>query len=215
VAKERSVRYFLVVGRIAGVTAEETRERLLETAAAVFARLGYEKASIAEISSEAGLSSGAIYAHYSSKAELFVATLRTHAEREFERLLGGEGVDFATFLTSRGQALDRRSPGERTLLMEAIVAAKRDPEVAQVLISSLVEREARLAELLRSAQATGEIDADLPAPAAVRFALMVALGSMAAGALGLPPTDHEDWVALIARLVDNIRTTPNQEKRRR
>ena len=87
--------------------------------------------------------------------------------------------------------------------------------MAQVLISSLVEREARLAELLRSAQATGEIDADLPAPAAVRFALMVALGSMAAGALGLPPTDHEDWVALIARLVDSIRTTPNQEKRRR
>ena len=69
------------MGRIAGVTAEETRERLLETAAAVFARLGYEKASIAEISSEAGLSSGAIYAHYSSKAELFVATLRTHAVR--------------------------------------------------------------------------------------------------------------------------------------
>jgi len=215
VAKERSVRYFIGVGRIAGVTAEETRERLLGTAAVVFARLGYEKASIAEISSEAGLSSGAIYAHYSSKAELFVATLRAHADREFERLLGGEGVDFATFLTSRGQALDRRSSGQRTLLMEAIVAAKRDPEVAQVLISALAEREARLAGLLRSAQAKGEIDADLPAPAAVRFALMVALGSMAAGALGLPPTDHDDWVALIARLVDSIRTTPELEKRAR
>jgi hypothetical protein len=38
---------------------------------------------------------------------------------------------------------------------------------------------------------------------------------MAAGALGLPPTDHDDWVALIARLVDSIRTTPEQEKQAR
>src|SRR5690242_6292595 len=67
------------MGRIAGVTAEETKQRLLATAADVFARLGYERASIAQIASDAGLSTGAIYAHYAGKAELFVATLRAHA----------------------------------------------------------------------------------------------------------------------------------------
>jgi len=194
------------VGRIAGVTAEETRERLLATAAGVFGRLGYDKASIAQITAEAGLSSGAIYAHYASKAELFVATLRAHAEAEFERLLGGDGVDFASFLTARGEALDRRNSAPRALLIEAIVAAKRDPEVAKVLTSSITEREARLYGLLWAAQQGGEIDGELPAHAAVRFALMVALGSMVVRALGLPRVDHDDWVALIDRLVDSIRT---------
>jgi AcrR family transcriptional regulator len=195
------------VGRIAGVTAEETRQRLLDTAAGVFARMGYEGASIAQITSEAGLSSGAIYAHYAGKAELFVATLRAHAEREFERLLGPGGVpDIATFFIARGTALDRRSRAERTLLMEAVVAAKRDPEVAKVLRSSIADREVKLTGLLRAAQDRGDIDADLSAQAVVRFVLMVALGSLVIGALDLPPTNRGEWTSLIARLVDNIRT---------
>jgi AcrR family transcriptional regulator len=194
------------MGRIAGVTAEETRERLLATAAEVFARLGYERASIAQISSEAGLSSGAIYAHYAGKAELFVATLRAHAEHEFERLLGGQStLDFASFLSARGEALDRRTTAESTLLIEAVVAAKRDPEVAHVLRTSFVDRENQLGQLLRAAQAVGAIDADLSAEAVVRFTLMVALGSVVVGALDLPATEHKDWAALITRLVDNIR----------
>jgi AcrR family transcriptional regulator len=198
------------VGRIAGVTADETRARLLGTAAAVFARLGYGKASIAQITSEAGLSSGAVYAHYAGKAELFVATLREHGGAEFERLLGGGGLDFASFLTSRGEALERRSPAHGALLIEAIVAAKHDPEVAEILTSSVAEREGGLVRLLRAAQQAGEIDADLPAQAAVRFTLMVALGSMVVRALGLPAGDHEDWGALIGRLVESIRTGHDQ-----
>ena len=197
------------MGRIAGVTAEETRERLLATAADVFARLGYERASIAQISSEAGLSSGAIYAHYAGKAELFVATLRAHAEHEFERLLGGQStLDFASFLAARGQALDRRTAAESTLLIEAVVAAKRDPEVAHVLRTSFLDRESPLAQFLRAAQDVGAIDADLSADSVVRFTLMVALGSVVVGALDLPATDHDAWAALVTRLVDNIRATP-------
>jgi AcrR family transcriptional regulator len=195
------------MGRIAGVTAEDTKGRLLATAAEVFGRLGYEGASIAQITREAGLSSGAIYAHYSSKAELFVATLRAHAEQEFERLLGGDSTaDFASFLTARGEALDRRTDVDRTLLIEAVMAAKRHAEVAALLTASLVRREEQLVELLRAAQAIGQLDPTLSAQAGVRFALMVAMGSIVVGALNLPPVDHDDWAAIIAGLVDYLRT---------
>jgi AcrR family transcriptional regulator len=197
------------VGRIAGVTPQETRQRLLDTAAGVFAREGYDGASIAQITSEAGLSSGSIYAHYSSKAELFVATLRAHAENEFERLLGGDSrTDFGSFLTARGEALDRRTDAERTLLIEAIVAAKRHPEVAELLAASIAQREQLLAELLGAAQTLGRLDPTLPAEAAVRFTLMVALGSLVVGALDLPRISHDEWSALIARLVDSISMAP-------
>ena len=199
------------MGRIAGVTATETRDRLLTTAAAVFGRLGYEKASIAQITSEAGLSSGAVYAHYRGKADLFVATLRAHGEREFERLLGGGGLDFTSFLTARGTTLDRRGRAPRTLLIEAIVAAKHDPEVAEVLMTSFADREDRLVTMMRAAQEAGEIDADVPAHAAVRFALMVVFGSVLVAAMGLPPTDHDEWVALVSRLIDSIRADDDKE----
>lgn len=197
------------MGRIAGVTAEETKQRLLATAAEVFARLGYDRASIAQIASEAGLSTGAIYAHYAGKAELFVATLRAHAEHEFERLLGGEStLDFASFLVARGDALDRRTSAESNLLIEAVVAAKRDPEVLQVLVTSFVDRERMLVQLLQAAQDVGAIDDDLAPEAVVRFTLMLALGSVVVRALDLPSTDNGDWGALIRRLVDNIRAVP-------
>ena len=142
-------RYFLAMGRIAGVSAEETRQRLLETAADVFGRLGYDGASISDITSEAGVSSGAIYARYASKAELFVATLRAHGDGEVRRLLGGDnGVDFASFLLARGRRCPHRTDTERTLLIEAVAAAKRHPDVAEVLTASIAHREEQLTELL-------------------------------------------------------------------
>jgi AcrR family transcriptional regulator len=194
------------VGRIAGVSADDTRTRLLATAAEVFGRLGYDGASIAQITAEAGLSSGAIYAHYASKAELFVATLRAHAESEFERLLGSDSTaDFASFLVARGESLARRGRAERPLLIEAVVAARRHPEVARVLTTSIAHRERQLVELLAAAQEIGELDASFSARAVVRFSLIVALGSMVAGALDLPPVRQDDWSAIIHRIVDNLR----------
>ena len=194
------------MGRIAGVSAAETRQRLLDTAADVFGRCGYDGANIAEIASQAGLSTGAIYAHYAGKAELFEATLRAHAEAEFERLLGGDSaLDFASFLEARGNVLDRPAKHDESLLIEAIVASKRHPEVAELLRESVSGRQRQLAELFRAAQEVGAVDDSLSADAVVRFAFMAVVGSLLVGALDLPPVDHEDWTALIKRLVDNVR----------
>jgi AcrR family transcriptional regulator len=188
------------MGRIAGVSPEETKERLLRTAADVFGRHGYDGASIARITAEAGLSSGAIYAHYPSKAELFVATLRAHAEGELARL----GGDVVAFLRRRGETLDEPRGAEPALLVEAVVAAKREPQVAALLARSMARREAELVDLLRAAQASGELDPALPAAAVVRFAFMVALGSLLVGALDLPPVPHDDWVATVRRVVGTL-----------
>src|SRR5690349_6312680 len=115
--------YILAMGRSAGVTADETRSQLLDAAAGVFARHGYEGASIAEICSEAGLSSGAIYGHYGSKATLFGAVLDARAASVLERLLGGgelSSVDVAELFAALGAGLDRRDRSETALLVEAL-----------------------------------------------------------------------------------------------
>lgn len=50
-----------------------TRNLLLSAAEQIFARVGYEKAQLEEIAESAGFSKGALYAHFKSKEELFLA----------------------------------------------------------------------------------------------------------------------------------------------
>ena len=69
------------MGRISGVSAAETRERLLRAAAEVFGERGYDGTRVADIAATAGVSNGALYAHFASKAELLVAALRAHGRR--------------------------------------------------------------------------------------------------------------------------------------
>src|SRR5687767_349882 len=89
-----SARYYPGMGRVAGLTAEETRRRVVEAAAVVFAAQGFEGARVSEIARTAALSTGAIYNHYRSKAELLGAVVENVAAHELGQLLadGGAGV---------------------------------------------------------------------------------------------------------------------------
>jgi AcrR family transcriptional regulator len=191
------------MGRKAGVTADETRAALLDAAARVFASKGYDGASIADITNEAGLSSGAIYAHYDSKAELFFAVVKEHGRREFVALFGAEAQagDFADFLRLVGSSYDRRRPSDAALMIEAIVASKRHPEVEELLSTWLGDAEARLAAGIRAAQAQGVLDPAMSAAAAGRFLMMVSLGARITASLSSSPVDHADWAELIERVV--------------
>jgi TetR/AcrR family transcriptional regulator, transcriptional repressor for nem operon len=55
---------------------DRTRERILESARCVFNRKGFSEATIGEIMSEAGLSHGGFYRHFSSKADLYAEAVR-------------------------------------------------------------------------------------------------------------------------------------------
>jgi AcrR family transcriptional regulator len=194
------------VGRKAGVAAEETKACLLGAAAKVFARRGYDGASIAEITSEASLTSGAIYAHYGSKAELFVATLRAHMQRDLDQLLGrGSGVDLVERITSVGAGFDQREPTEESLVVSAIIAARSHPEVAALLVDMVADRERMFSALIRSGQESGLLAADVSASSLSRLSLMIALGSFLVGALDLEALRHDEWAAVMDKLVGSFR----------
>ena len=199
------------MGRIAGVTAEETKDRVLDGAARAFARSGYDGTSIAEIASEAGLSTGAIYAHFAGKAELFAATLLSHGSAEAESVMHlGRDRTAGRILRDGGLALAHRDPTEGSLLVEAVVAARRDPEVAKVVTATLLEREAQIAQLVTSGQVDGQTDPMIRAGAVARFTLMLVLGSLMVSALELPPVDDDQWAELINDLIARFdaRATP-------
>ncbi len=65
----------------------ETQERLLEAAEEVFVREGYEGAQLAEIAASAGRSKGALYGHFKSKEDLFLALFEYRTQQYVDRFL--------------------------------------------------------------------------------------------------------------------------------
>ncbi len=71
----------------------ESRERILGSAARLFRLRGYQATSVAEVMSAAGLTVGAFYAHFPSKAALFAEILLGNASFAREQLMGPAGAD--------------------------------------------------------------------------------------------------------------------------
>jgi len=198
--------FYADMGRRAGVSPEQTRSDVLTAAAKVFARAGYDRATVAEIASESGLSTGAIYAHYDGKADLFLAVLRAHMHRELERRVpDDEALDIGSLLAGLGADLDRRPAAERRLLIEAVMAAKHDAKTRQVLSSWFNERHDLTAAAIAAAQRDGALRRDFSPDAAARLATTVLLGSWLLDVLDVSAVAHDDWADLIATVVGGFR----------
>jgi AcrR family transcriptional regulator len=184
------------MGRIAGVTAAETRERLLRAAADVFAERGYDGTRVADIAAAAGVSNGALYAHFASKADLLVDALRTH---DPDRPV----VDL---LLTVGRWLPRRRDARGYLIVEALVAARRDEDVARPMREYVGERGDWLGGLVELAQARGELDPALSPAALAHFCLLLAMGS-ALITPDLHAIGEDEWAALLARVAEALGTS--------
>jgi AcrR family transcriptional regulator len=135
-------------------TREETRQRLFEAAAAVFAQQGIGGASVEAITSAAGLTRGAFYSNFDGKDELITAMLADHVEQTTRRNLEllarhRDPDDFVAAVAAvdrSGQDPLGRSPLlHLELLLHAARTAGRRPEPGEFLqarrqlISDIVE----------------------------------------------------------------------------
>ncbi len=192
------------MGRIAGVTSAETRARLLRAAADVFAARGYDGTRVADIAAAAGVSNGALYAHFGSKADLLVAALRAHGKRVLSDLLAADpGRPVTDLLLQVGRSLPRRQDSRGYLVVEALIAARRDEEVAGPMREYIGERAGWLAGLAQAGQAEGVIDTTLSPGALAHFCLLLSFGSSLLPE-DLHAVDDEEWAALLIRVVSAL-----------
>lgn len=70
------------------VRTQETHRRLLDAAEQVFVRDGYEAAQLDEIAALADRSKGAVYTHFKSKEDLFLALFENRTRAAVGRLIG-------------------------------------------------------------------------------------------------------------------------------
>jgi len=190
-----------------GDAVDPIREKLVASAAVVFAEKGYDGAGVAEIARRAGYTTGAIYGRFTGKAELLLAAIEARSENELDQLFNEHRFEgkVTDILTTVGSHLvtDEMGP-ESALLLEAFVAARRDPEVRRLMQELLDLRGDRLADLVAEAQATGAIDPALDAEAVVRFCHAVGFGFLLFRAVEIDLPAAGPWEDLIARLVDAL-----------
>ncbi|MEQ1787109.1 MAG: TetR/AcrR family transcriptional regulator [Acidimicrobiales bacterium] len=193
-------------------SADPIRDKLVGAAAEVFAEKGYDGAGVAEIARRAGYTTGAIYGRFTGKAELLLAAIEARSENELDQLFNEHRFEgkVTDILTTVGSHLvtDEMGP-ESALLLEAFVAARRDPEVRRLMQGALDLRGDRLADLVAEAQATGAIDPALDAEAVVRFCHAVGFGFLLFRAVEIDLPAAGPWEDLIARLVEALDANPS------
>lgn len=184
--------------------ADATTNRLIVAASQVFGEKGYDGAGVAEIARRAGLTTGAIYSRFRGKAELLAAAISATVPDEFDVLFAEHAFDGRAkdiLHTVGAHLVTRPSQPAQGMLLEAFVAARRDPEVATLLRAQFDDRRERLAALLEAGKANGLIDPGLDTYSIVHFAHAVGLGFLAYDAIGADQPDSDAWEAVIARVV--------------
>ena len=195
------------MGRTPGATAASTRERLLRAAADVFGRRGYAGTRVSEIAEAAGLSNGALYAYFGSRAELLVDALRAHGQRMLTDLISADPTrSISDLLLQTGRLLHLQREPDDQLVIEALIAARRDENVAAPMRGYIRERAEWLAGLVREAQGRGELDPAIAPSAVAHFCLSLAAGT-ALVSPDLNDVDDEEWAVLLARLLAALAPT--------
>jgi AcrR family transcriptional regulator len=118
---------------------QQTRQDLLDAAARVFVRRGFQGSSVEEISAEAGYTRGAFYSNFSSKEELFVELLH-------DRVYAGYTEMYEAGLRDRDRTPTLRETGE---MLAAIQARTEERWLFRLWFECLAQagRDERLREL--------------------------------------------------------------------
>ena len=191
----------------------ELTDRLLHAAAEVFAEKGYERAGVAEIARRAGVTTGAIYNRFGGKAELLLEAVDHHVPDSLDNVLNGASESIGRLpatkvLSTLGDHLLDDLDGGHGLFLEAVVAARRDPELAARLRERVADEGRRLGKLVDEGTSDGLLDPDLDQQAVVRLAHAIGFGMLLTRSMGLDLPDPDHWHVVIGRVLDGLALPP-------
>jgi AcrR family transcriptional regulator len=177
------------------------RERLIDAMIELAARAGYQRVTIAQISSRARVSSATFYEQFEDKEDCLLAAYRTAAERVLGQMQLMGGPDWSA--AARGglgellEALRSNPDAGRLLFVEARAAG---PHVRRERERALDEFERRIEARIQAAPSDG-LTLDIPAGALVGAVRSVALRHLHAHTedeLPLREDDLLEWIGSYA-----------------
>lgn len=148
-----------------------TRAALLDAGHAVFLRDGFHGASLDRVAAEAGFTKGAVYVHFATKADLFLAIFerRVDARVGQQGATGAEADDYPAMIaqaTEQWGRVMREDSAWSLVLLEFWVHAARDPELRARVAAQHQRTHDSIAELVgavreRSGRTLALSDADV------------------------------------------------------
>jgi AcrR family transcriptional regulator len=136
----------------------QTRIRLLDAAARVFAQRGFEAASLDEVAAAAGYTKGAVYSNFASKTDLLIALIERRIEvqsAEYAQRFEGRNIEsMARDLLEPANQIDEAERQFLMLLTEFWLHAMRD-ERTRLLMADQYERSRTIVAGLLTASGYG------------------------------------------------------------
>ena len=145
-----------------------TRERLLAAARSAFAESGFHGASVEEIASRAGFSTGALYSNFDGKEDLFLVLMEREIEEHAREIAEAVNVresvaERATGGAQRWMTMIDREPELLLLFMEFWAYGVRDAAVRPKVAERFAQVRRLLTKLIEEGAREFELELALPA----------------------------------------------------
>jgi AcrR family transcriptional regulator len=179
---------------------------------------GYDGLVMDELADRVGVSKGTLYQHFARKEDLVVAIVRLGVERAEayirKQLADTERPAFDRLIAILTSAIEHQGAWMSTLASpqrHALSAAFHDQAGLRDAITRMLDE---LSTIIEQGQATGELDAAIPAPVAARFLLSLTRTHSKPVSAGDPTVSREELAAYAARLYfHGMRPLPGDEER--
>ncbi|MHB1784996.1 MAG: TetR/AcrR family transcriptional regulator [Acidimicrobiales bacterium] len=184
-----------------------SRQALIEAAFEEFSTQGYDAATVVNIAERAGVTTGALYAHFRGKLDLLSETLGLERVGDFWRAIriasSMSWPEAAEFLS---RSFSKRPDPRMLLLLDVIVVARRDPEVAATIRRSLGSYLDAMVQATEGGVAAGMVAPALEANDLARLFAAISLGLLVFEALGEAIPSESAFVRLTELLLQGKRS---------
>ncbi len=189
-----------------------TRERLLAAARSAFASSGFHGASVEEIASSAGFSTGALYSNFDGKEDLFLVLMEREIDEHAREI--SEAVRERASVTERAtggarqwMTMIEREPELLLLFMEFWAYGVRDANVRPKVAERFAQMRSLLTRLIEDGVREFDLELAIPAPQ-----LAVAIDALADGIarqkLADPSAVPDDLMGRVLSLLFAAATRP-------
>ncbi|MBS0409945.1 MAG: TetR/AcrR family transcriptional regulator [Proteobacteria bacterium] len=165
-----------------------TRDRILAAAERLFAAQGFSGVSMPAIAAASGITAGAIYKHFESKAELFFEVVRRAVTAT---PAAPQGLVSLPEMVANYTA--KRMKAVRQLAIEAHYAAAKDATVEAILKRALDAQKADIRAVIAAGQRMGALDPSLDATLLAEMVFVMILGLTHAETLAPQRVGDADW----------------------
>jgi AcrR family transcriptional regulator len=155
-----------------------TRGRILTSAERLFAERGFNSVTMPMIAHASGITAGAIYKHFDSKADLFFEVVRRAVQATQVSRPVGKAADVMSLPRWVANYTTRQSKLLRQLAVEVHYASVKHAEIRRLLRQSLSREIQQIGDYLVGEQQAGKLDPTLDPRLLASAVLVFIMGLM-------------------------------------